>query len=83
MREARPVIAPDFSLEVARIVKEADCGLLVDVTSPQAIATAMLNLLEHPEKAARLGQNGRRLVETKYNWQQDERQLIEAINRLA
>ncbi len=83
MREARPVIAPDFSLEVARIVKEADCGLLVDVTSPQAIATAMLDLLEHPEKAARLGQNGRRLVETKYNWQQDERRLIEAINRLA
>ena len=83
MREARPVIAPSFSVEVARIVQEADCGLLVDVTSPQAIATAMLDLLEHPEKAARLGQNGRRLVETKYNWQQDERRLIEAINRLA
>ncbi len=83
MREARPVIAPSFSVEVARIVQEADCGLLVDVTSPEAIAAAMLDLLEHPEKAARLGRNGRRLVEEKYNWQHDERRLIEAINRLA
>lgn len=82
MREARPVIAPDFSIEVAHIVREADCGLLVDVTSPDAIAGAMLDLLGNPEKAERLGRNGRRLVEEKYNWQEDERRLLEAIARL-
>lgn len=82
MRESKPVIAPAFSLEVSRIVREADCGILVDVTAPEAIAGAMLDLLRNPEKAVRLGQNGRRAVEEKYNWQQDERRLIEAINRL-
>ena len=83
MREARPVVAPDFSLEVARIVREAECGLLVDVTSPDAIANAIITLLEDRETAGRLGRNGRRLVEEKYNWQHDERRLLEAINRLA
>lgn len=82
MREAKPVIAPAFSIEVSRIVREADCGVLVNITSPDAIAGAVLELLRDPEKAARLGQNGRRAVEEKYNWQQDERRLIEAINRL-
>lgn len=82
MREAKPVIAPAFSLEVARIVREADCGILVDVTSPEAIADATLDLLGDPGKAERLGQNGRRLVEEKYNWQQDEKRLLDAIDRI-
>ncbi len=41
MREARPVVAPDFAVEVSRIVREADCGILVDVTRPEAIAAAV------------------------------------------
>lgn len=82
MREAKPVIAPAFSLEVSRIVREADCGILVDVTSPGAVADAMLDLLRNPEEAERLGRNGRRLVEEKYNWQQDEKRLLEAVNRM-
>lgn len=34
MREAKPVIAPDFAIEVARIVDDAGCGVLVEVTEP-------------------------------------------------
>lgn len=82
MREMRPVVAPDFALEVTHIVKEADCGILVDVTNPQAIAEAILKLLRDPEEAKRLGENGRRLVETKYNWQADEKRLLEAFSAL-
>ncbi len=82
MREMKPVIAPDFALEVAHIVKEADCGILVDVTSPQAIAEAILRLLRNPVEAKRLGENGRRLVETKYNWQADEKRLLDAFAAL-
>ncbi|HPO15546.1 MAG TPA: glycosyltransferase [Candidatus Hydrogenedentes bacterium] len=78
MREMRPVIAPDFALEVAHIVKEADCGILVDVTNPPVIAEAIVKLLQDPDEAKRLGENGRRLVETKYNWQADEKRLLEA-----
>ena len=82
MREGVPVVAPDFALEVRRIVAEADCGLLVDVTRPDAIAAAVLRLLRDPDEARRLGQNGRCLVETKYHWGHDERKLLDAIASL-
>jgi glycosyltransferase involved in cell wall biosynthesis len=82
MREIRPVVAPAFAVEVAHIVNESGCGLLVDVTDPRAIAAAVLRLLRDPDEAARLGQNGRRAVEQKYNWQADERRLLSAIAAL-
>ncbi len=82
MREGRPVVAPDFAVEVARIVREADCGILVDTASPEAIAEAALHLLRHPDEATQLGQNGRRLVEAKYNWRMDEERLIQAMEAL-
>lgn len=82
MREAKPVVAPAFSLEIARIVEEADAGILVDVTRPDDIAAAILRLLQNPAEAQRLGENGRRIVETKYNWQQDERRLLEVFDSL-
>ena len=83
MREGIPVIAPDFAVEVRRIVSEADCGILVDVTSRAAIAAAILQLLRNPAEAERLGTNGRRIVESKYNWQHDERALLEVFAGMA
>ncbi len=76
MREAKPTIAPSFALEVQSIVNETNCGILVDVTNPEAIADAIMRLLRDTEEAARLGENGRRAVELKYNWQSDERRLL-------
>jgi glycosyltransferase involved in cell wall biosynthesis len=83
MREGIPVVAPTFTVEVARIVAEADCGMLVDVRDPAAIAEAVLRLLRDPAEAARLGRNGRRIVEWKYNWQNDERALLGVFGALA
>lgn len=82
MREGKPVVAPDFAVEVAHILREADGGILVDVTNPRAIAEAIARLLRDPEEARRLGSNGRRIVETKYNWQHDEKNLLEAFAML-
>lgn len=82
MREARPVVAPDFAIEVARIVDDAGCGVLVEVTEPKAIAGAIVRLLTDPELAQRLGDSGRRAVEERYNWQHEEQTLIAAIHAL-
>lgn len=76
MREGIPVVAPDFAIEIERIVRESDCGILVDVTSPEAIANAIEHLLAHPDEARRMGENGRRAVENTYNWQRDEERLL-------
>jgi len=82
MREAKPVIAPDFSIEVARIVDDAACGVLVEVTEPKAIARAMVRLLTDSALATRLGDNGRGAVEERYNWQHEEVKLLAAIQSL-
>lgn len=82
MRESCPVIAPAFSLEVARIVRETECGLLVDVTLPEDIAKGIRSLLQDQDLAQRLGENGRRAIETKYNWQAEERLLLDALDKL-
>jgi len=81
MREGCPVIAPDFAVEVARIVRDTRCGLLVDVTRPEAIAEAIDRLLRDHELARTLGMNGRKAVEERYNWAYDEQVLLEGFAR--
>jgi len=83
MREAKPVVAPDFAIEVANIIDDAEAGVLVEVTDPKAIAQAIVKLLKEPELARRLGENGRRAVEDRYNWEREEVKLLEAINALS
>lgn len=82
MREARPVVAPDFAIEVARIIDSAEAGVLVEVTDPEAIARALVKLLANPELARRLGENGRRAIEDRYNWEREEVNLLAAIDAL-
>ncbi len=82
MREGKPAVVPDFAIEVRHIVQEADCGVLVDVTRPEAIAEAVARLLRDPAEAARLGSNGRAAVERKYNWQAEEALLLAAFEAM-
>jgi glycosyltransferase involved in cell wall biosynthesis len=70
-----PVVASNFP-ELRKVVKEADCGILVDPTNVDKIADAISYLLEHPEEAKRMGENGRRAVEEKYNWERMEEKLL-------
>jgi len=70
-----PIVASDFP-EIRRVVGEAECGLLVDPTNPDAIAGAIIHLMEHPEEAQSMGANGRRAVLEKYNWGGMEGRLL-------
>lgn len=70
-----PVIVSDFPLW-ARIVNDAGCGMCVDPMDPGAIAAAIDDLLSNPERAKRMGDNGRLAVERKYNWHSEEQKLL-------
>jgi glycosyltransferase involved in cell wall biosynthesis len=70
-----PVIASDFPLW-RRIVSQADCGLLVNPLVPEEIGEAIDWLLDNPESAERMGQNGKNAVRMKYNWSQEEQKLL-------
>lgn len=76
-----PVIASNFPLW-RQIIEEAECGLLVDPSSPAAIAEAMEWVLEHPERAQEMGRKGRDAVMRKYNWTLEGEKLVDLYKHL-
>jgi glycosyltransferase involved in cell wall biosynthesis len=70
-----PVVASNFPL-YREIVEGSHCGLIVDPSKPQEIAAAMEYLIEHPDEARRMGENGRRAVLEKCNWEKESEQLL-------
>lgn len=71
-----PVIVPDFGAEVAGIVRDAACGLLVDPSDPDAVAHALGTLARNAPERRRMGDNGRRSVIEKYNWEAEAGRLV-------
>jgi phosphatidylinositol alpha-1,6-mannosyltransferase len=49
-------------------VREGETGLLVDAERPEVVAEAVRLLLNNADMAKRLGVEGRRMVESFYNW---------------
>lgn len=76
-----PVIASDFPLW-REIIAGNDCGLLVDPLNPAAIAEAIDTLVVNPDMAHRMGENGRRAIEERYNWGIEEQKLLAFYERI-
>jgi len=71
-----PVIASDFPLW-KEIIEGNRCGICINPLDPQAIAQAIDYLAEHPEEAMEMGKRGRQAVEEKYNWETEEKKLLQ------
>lgn len=71
-----PVVASKFPLW-EEIVKTADCGLCVDPIKPSEIARAITYLIDNPEIAYVMGQNGRKAVLESYNWDKESVKLFD------
>jgi glycosyltransferase involved in cell wall biosynthesis len=61
----RPVVATSVG-GVPSIIEEGVTGLLVPPSDPDALAAALLQLLDDPSMAGALGKRGRDLVESEY-----------------
>jgi len=72
----KPVVA-GRSGGVVDAVRDGETGLLVEPNDPDALAGAILSLLDHPDHARELGENGRRRAETELNWMVFARRLLE------
>ncbi len=81
MSASIPVVASDFPLW-KEIIEENNCGICVDPLNPQEIAEAIEYLINHPEEAKKMGENGRRAVEEKYNWENESKKLIKVYETL-
>jgi glycosyltransferase involved in cell wall biosynthesis len=70
-----PVIASNFPLW-KEIVEDNNCGLCVNPMEPVMIAQAIDYLFENPVEAERMGRNGQKLVQDRYNWEIEEAKLL-------
>lgn len=75
MAAGNAVIASDFP-HYRRIVETSRCGVLVNPEEPNDIASAMAQLLEHPDVTKKLGMQARQAFLTRYNWDYEEKKLI-------
>lgn len=76
MAAGLPFVASDFPLW-KRIVEESGCGICVDCESADEVRAAIKQLLDDPCKAQKMGKNGRKAVENRYNWSIEEQKLFE------
>ncbi|GAB6183586.1 glycosyltransferase family 4 protein [Thermodesulfovibrio hydrogeniphilus] len=81
MSTGLPVIASNFPLW-KEIVEGNQCGITVDPLDPKAIAQAIEYLLTNPEEAQKMGENGRRAVKEKYNWDLEAAKLLSLYKEL-
>jgi glycosyltransferase involved in cell wall biosynthesis len=76
MAAGLPVIVSNFPLW-KEIVEGNNCGLTVDPMAPREIARAIGYLIGHPDEAMKMGENGRKAVLEKYNWESEGKKLLE------
>jgi glycosyltransferase involved in cell wall biosynthesis len=63
----RPIISVDVG-EIGKVIREGQCGLFAKDNDPADWALKIKVLKERKNEAERMGENGRRLAENKYNW---------------
>nr|WP_246523708.1 glycosyltransferase family 4 protein [Neoroseomonas eburnea] len=75
MAAGLPVIAPRFAEEVAAVVRESGCGLLVDSGDPAGIVAAVVQLAD-PTRRAALGEAGWRAARWRFAWETEAERLV-------
>jgi glycosyltransferase involved in cell wall biosynthesis len=81
MSAGLPVIASDFPLW-RQIIDGAKCGILVNPGKPKEIAKAVDWLCDNPKEAMEMGENGRRAVVDLFNWENEEKKLLNLYEKL-
>lgn len=80
MEAGLPFICTNYMLW-EEVVTKHNCGLLVEPGNSDQISNAIKFLLNNPEKAYEMGQNGRKAVITEYNWNTQGKTYIDIYNK--
>lgn len=75
MMAGLPVICTNF-VRWKAFVERWHCGICVDPENVEEIASAIRYLLDHPEEARQMGENGRQAVREEFNWGVEEKKLL-------
>ena len=69
MHHGLPIVTTNVSA-MPELIEEGKNGLLVPSGNSQALANAILKLVENPDLIEKMGENNRKKVATSYYWQQ-------------
>mgnify|MGYP001216262743 CR=1 FL=1 len=75
MANSMPMIMPDFG-EWVDFNKKYQCGINVNVLDAENVAASIEYLVNNPEKARQMGENGREWVEQSCSWQVASKKLL-------
>jgi len=82
MNYGLPFICTDFRLWKQIVEQEEKCGICVNPYSEEEMTEAIKYLITHPEERKQMGVNSRRAAEKKYNWENQERLLVDFYNKI-
>lgn len=77
MNYGLPFICTDFRLWKQIVEQEEKCGICVNPYSLEEMTDAIKYLIEHPDERKQMGENARRAAEKTYNWECQEKLLVE------
>jgi glycosyltransferase involved in cell wall biosynthesis len=80
MSFGRPIVATSCH-DTALLLRQLDAGLVVDDTV-ESLAQGIIHLLENPDLATRLGQNGYQAIQTSHSWPHRAARLLTLIETL-
>jgi glycosyltransferase involved in cell wall biosynthesis len=76
-----PVIVPGFAEQVAAVVREAGCGVMIDTADPTQVAAAAATLADAPLRAT-MGARGREAASRRFGWAGEAERLVALYARL-
>jgi glycosyltransferase involved in cell wall biosynthesis len=82
MAAGLPVVASDLNA-LPEIVRDGSSGLLVPQDDPASLARAIDRLGQNPELRRKLGEEGRRLAEQRFDLSQNAGRLLQVMKRVA
>lgn len=81
MQAGVPVIAPSFG-DLGKVVEDVGCGVRVDTSSPEAVASGVCDYLQHSSKAEKAGKRGRTVFEKQLNWEKESGKFLSFLRHL-
>ena len=76
-----PIVGSNFG-QLARIIKEANCGATVDPYDIQEIVRVLDSFLSQNDYCSDLGENGWEYIKEAYTWQSQENKLLNLYSNL-
>ncbi len=77
-----PIVASDLP-GLRPLLSECGGAILVPPNQPEEFVNAILYLLNNPNIARTLGEQGRKIVYEKFNWEKEEKKLLNLYDNLA